>query len=152
MSSRGDRRPTGGGWRTEGKAMGSGGFAKERLDRMHDVMATHVEQGRVPGLVALVSRRGEVHVEAVGRKAVGGSDPMPRNTIFRITSMTKPVTAVATMILVEECRLRLDDPVDRPLPELAGRRVLARPDGLLHHTLPADPPLTVRDPLTLTLG
>jgi hypothetical protein len=57
--------------------MGSGGFSKERLDRMHDVMATHVEQGRVPGLVALVSRRGEVHVEAVGTKAVGGSDPMP---------------------------------------------------------------------------
>src|ERR1700704_3548256 len=87
-----------------GEGMGSGGFSKERLDRMHDVLATHVEQGRVPGLVALVSRRGEVHVEAVGTKAVGCSAPMPRNTLFRITSMTKPVTVVATMILVEEVK------------------------------------------------
>ena len=132
--------------------MGSGGFSKERLDRMHDVMATHVEQGRVPGLVALVSRRGEVHVEAVGTKAVGGSDPMPRNTIFRITSMTKPVTAVATMILVEECRLRLDDPVDRLLPELAGHRVLTRPDGPLDDNVPTNRPITVRDLLTFTWG
>ncbi|WP_438003460.1 serine hydrolase domain-containing protein [Sorangium sp. So ce321] len=69
---------------------------------MRDVMTGHVERGDVPGLVLLVSRRGEVHVDAIGTKAVGGSDPMRRDTIFRITSMTKPVTAVAAMILVEE--------------------------------------------------
>ncbi|MDP9297992.1 MAG: beta-lactamase family protein, partial [Actinomycetota bacterium] len=80
----------------------TGGLSEERLDRMHDVMAGHVERGEVPGLVTLVGRRGEVHVDAVGTKAIGGSDPMRRDTIFRISSMTKPITAVATMILVEE--------------------------------------------------
>ena len=72
-----------------------------------------------------MSRRGETHVDAIGTKAVGSGDPMADDTIFRISSMTKPVTAVATLILVEECRLRLDDPVDALLPELADRRVLA---------------------------
>lgn len=89
---------------------------------MHDVLTGHVERGELPGLVALVGRRGEVHVDAIGTTAVGGSAPMRRDTIFRIASMTKPITAVATMILVEECRLRLDDPVDGLLPELADRR------------------------------
>ena len=104
--------------------MSTGGLSKARLGRMHDVMAGHVERGDVPGLVTLVSRRGEVHVDAIGTKAVGGSDPMRRDTIFRIASMTKPITAAAAMILVEECTLRLDEPVDRLLPELADRRVL----------------------------
>src|SRR5437773_9952887 len=88
-------------------AMSKGGFSKARLGRMHDVMAGHVARGRVPGLVALVSRRGETHVDAIGTTTVGGSAPMRRDTIFRIASMTKPITAAAAMILVEECRLRL---------------------------------------------
>src|SRR5438876_9404043 len=104
--------------------MSIGGLSKARLGRMHDVMAGHVEHGEVPGIVTLVSRRGEVHVDAIGTKAVGGSDPIRRDTIFRITSMTKPITAAATMILVEECKLRLDEPVDRLLPELAERKAL----------------------------
>ena len=74
---------------------------------------------RFPGLVTLISRRGEVHMDAIGMKAVGGKDPMRRDTIFRIASLTKPITAAATIILVEECKLRLDEPVDRLLPELA---------------------------------
>src|SRR4029077_13126234 len=106
----------------------SGGFSKARLGRMRDVMAGHVERGAMPGLVTLVSRRDEVHVEALGRMAAGGR-PMARDTIFRIASMTKPVAAAAAMILVEECRLRLDEPVDRLLPELADRRVLRRLRG-----------------------
>src|SRR5207247_852888 len=69
-----------------------------------------------------------------------------------ISSMTKPVTAVAAMILVEECRLRLDEPVDRLLPELAGRRVLQRIDGPLEDTVPAHRPITARDLLTFRLG
>ena len=113
---------------------------------MHDVMAGYVERDEVPGVVTLVGRRDAVHVDAIGAKAAGG-EPMRRDTIFRISSMTKPVTAVATMILVEECRLRLDDPVDRLLPELAGRTVLTRPDGRLDDTVPANRPITVRDPL-----
>src|SRR5438034_8217511 len=130
----------------------SGGFSKVRLGRMHDVMAGHVARGQVPGLVALVSRRGETHVDAIGTTAVGGSAPMRRDTIFRISSMTKPITAAATMILVEECRLRLDEPVDRLLPELADRRVLTRLDGPLDDTVPAHRPITVRDLLTFRLG
>ena len=96
--------------------MTAGGFSKARLDRLHDVMAGHVERGEVPGLVTLVSRRGEAHVSVIGRKALAG-ESIRRDTIFRIASMTKPITAAATMILVEECKLRLDEPVDRWLPE-----------------------------------
>jgi CubicO group peptidase (beta-lactamase class C family) len=68
---------------------------------MHDRLADHVKGGAAPGLVSLVCRRGATHVDAIGMKAIGGSDPMRRNTIFRIASMTKPITAAATMILVE---------------------------------------------------
>src|SRR5258708_15754641 len=77
---------------------------------------------------------------------------MRRDTFFRISSMTKPIIAVATMILVEECKLRLDEPVDRWLPELADRRVLKRLDGPLDDTGPAKRPVTVRDLLTFRMG
>jgi len=87
---------------------------------MHDIMNGHVARGDLPGLVTLVCRRGEVHVDAIGHHAAGGTKPMQRDTLFRIASMTKPITAVATLILIEEGKLRLDDPVDRFLPELGG--------------------------------
>jgi len=132
--------------------MSTGGLSKARLGRMHDVMAGYVERGEVPGLVTLVSRRGEVHVDAIGTMAVEGLDPIRRDTIFRISSMSKPITAAATMILVEECKLRLDAPVDRWLPELAERRVLKRLDGPLDDTVPAHRPITVRDLLTFRMG
>src|SRR5438067_12659404 len=132
--------------------MSSGGLSTARLGRLRDVMAGYVERGEVPGLVTLVSRRGELHVDAIGMKAVGGSDPIRRDTIFRISSMTKPITAAAAMILVEECKLRLDEPVDRLLPELADRKVLQRMDGPLEATVPATRPLTVRDLLTICMG
>lgn len=119
---------------------------------MHDVMAGHVERGEVPGLVTLLARRGEVHVDAIGAKTLGAGDPIRRDTIFRITSMTKPITATAAMILVEECKLRLDDPVDRLLPELSGRKVLRRLEGPIDDTVPANRPITVRDLLTMRLG
>ncbi len=132
--------------------MSTGGFSRARLGLMHDVMARHVEQGNAPGIVTLLCRRGEVHAGELGTKATGGGEPMRRDTLFRITSMTKPVTAVAAMILVEECRLRLDEPVDRLLPELADRKVLKRLDGPLDDTEPAHRPITVRDLLTFRLG
>jgi CubicO group peptidase (beta-lactamase class C family) len=119
---------------------------------MHDVMAGYVERGEVPGLVTLVSRRGEVHVDAIGARTIGESAPMRRDTVFRISSMTKPVIAVATMILVEECKLQLDEPVDRWLPELAERKVLKRLEGPLDDTVPAHRPITVRDLLTFRMG
>lgn len=132
--------------------MSTGSLSRTRLGRMHDVMARHVEEGLAPGLVTLLCRRGEVHVDVVGNQALGGGAPMRRDTLFRITSMTKPVTAVAAMMLVEECRLRLDEPVDRWLPELADRKVLKRLDGPLEDTEPAKRPITVRDLLTFRLG
>jgi CubicO group peptidase (beta-lactamase class C family) len=132
--------------------MSTGGLSKTRLTRLHDVMVGFVERGEVPGLVALVSRRGETHVEALGMKALGCSDRAARDTIFRIASMTKPITAAAAMILVEECKLRLDDPVDRLLPELADRRVLKRLDGSLDDTASATRPITLRDLLTFRMG
>src|SRR5262249_19522682 len=70
----------------------------------------------------------------------------------RITSMSKPITAVAALILIEECKLRLDDPVDNLLPELANRQVLTRLDGPLDDTVPANRPITVRDLLTFRMG
>ena len=132
--------------------MSTGGLSKARLGRMHDVMVGHVERGAVPGLVTLVSRRGEVHVDAIGMKAVGGGDPMRPNTLFRIASLTKPVTAAAAMILVEECKLRLDEALDRWLPELADRKVLKRIDSPLEDTVQAKRPITLRDLLTFRLG
>jgi CubicO group peptidase (beta-lactamase class C family) len=132
--------------------MSIGGLSKARLGRMHDVMAGYVVRGEVPGIVTLVSRRGEVHVDAIGMKGFGGSDPIRRDTIFRISSMTKPITAAATMILVEECKLRLDEPVDRLVPELATRKVLKRLDGPLDDTMPANRPITTRDLLTFRMG
>jgi CubicO group peptidase (beta-lactamase class C family) len=127
------------------------GLSKPRLERMDRVMAGYVERGEVPGMVTVVGRRDEVHVNAVGALSLGGG-PVRRDSIFRIASLTKPVTAAAAMILVEECRLRLDDPVDGLLPELANRRVLRRVDGPVDDTVPAARPLTLRDLLTLRMG
>jgi CubicO group peptidase (beta-lactamase class C family) len=127
------------------------GLSKARLGRMHEVMAGYVEAGDMPGLVTLVSRDGEIFVDAIGSIAFDGP-LMQRDTIFRITSMTKPVTAVAAMILVEECKLRLDDPVDRWLPELADRKVLRAIDAPLDDTVPAKRAITLRDLLTFRSG
>jgi CubicO group peptidase (beta-lactamase class C family) len=133
------------------KVIGTGGLSKSRRKRMHDIMARHVESGIVPGLVALVSRAGEIHVDAIGNMAIGGA-PIASDAIFRIASMTKPVSAVAAMILVEECRLRLDDPVDDYLPELANRRVLRSIESEIGDTVPARRAITLRDILTFRLG
>jgi len=119
---------------------------------MQDVMAGHVDRGVVPGVATLLSRRGEVQVDAIGTKAFGDSDPMRRDTIFRVASVTKPIVAAAAMILVEECTLRLDEPVDQWLPELADRWVLRAIDSPLDDTLPANRPITLRDLLTFRLG
>jgi CubicO group peptidase (beta-lactamase class C family) len=132
--------------------MSTAGLSKVRLGRMHNVMAGYVERGEVPGLVTLACRRGEVHVDAIGTMAFADLTPMRRDTIFRISSMTKPITAVATMVLVEECKLRLDEPVDRWLPELAERKVLKRLNGPLEDTVPAKRAITVRDLLTFRMG
>ncbi|PNE38062.1 serine hydrolase domain-containing protein [Streptomyces noursei] len=131
---------------------GTNGFSEAGLRRMHEVLAGHVDSGKIPGLVALVSRGEETHVETLGTMRHDGGAPMRRDTIFRMASTTKPVAVAATMVLLDECRLRLDDPIDRWLPELADRRVLKRADGPLDDTVPARRPITVRDLLGSTCG
>ncbi|MEU4285277.1 serine hydrolase domain-containing protein [Nocardiopsis dassonvillei] len=130
----------------------NGRFSKAGLRRMRDVLTRHVESGRIPGLVALVSRGGETHVEAIGTMRHDGGAPMRRDTIFRMASTSKPVTMAAAMVLLDECGLRLDDLVEQWLPELADRQVLRRIDGPLDDTVPARRPITVRDVLTSTFG
>jgi CubicO group peptidase (beta-lactamase class C family) len=132
-----------------------GGFSVKRLARLRGLLDGHVESGFVPGVVAVLARHGEVHIEAVGNLAfegAGSQTPMAGDTICRMGSMTKPIVAACAMTLVEDCTLRLDDPVDELLPELADMRVLADPNGPLEDTVAAQRPLTLRDLLTFILG
>jgi CubicO group peptidase (beta-lactamase class C family) len=131
------------------------GLSPKRLTRVREVLERHVDSGFVPGGVAAVARHGEVHIEAKGTLAFrgeGSSTPMAADTICRIASTTKPIVAACAMTLVEDCTLRLDDPVDEFLPELADMRVLADPNGPLEETVPAKRPITLRDLLACTLG
>jgi CubicO group peptidase (beta-lactamase class C family) len=130
----------------------SGRLSRTRLAHLSDVMRGHVERGEVAGLVALLARHDEVHAVALGVQDLDVGTPMRRDSIFRIASMTKPVTAAAAMILVEEAKLRLDDPVDRLLPELADRRVLRSLESSLDDMVPANRPITLRDLLTFRAG
>ena len=120
-------------------------------ERVRAAAEQHVGDTRVPGLVALVAHGDEVHVEALGRLSIGGP-PVQRDSLFRISSITKPITAAATLAVIEEGLLGIDDPVDRLLPELADRRVLASPAGPLDDTVPATRAITTRDLLTFTFG
>ena len=121
------------------------------LARFGAVAAGHVDGGGIPGLVALVASGDQVHVEVVGALAEGGA-PVRRDSLFRIASTTKPITAAATLALVGEGLFTLEEPVGRLLPELAHPRVLRRPDGPLDDTDEAARPITVRDLLTFTFG
>jgi CubicO group peptidase (beta-lactamase class C family) len=124
------------------------------LRQLHESMSGYTTRGEVPGLVTLVARGEEVHVDALGTAMINGAEvrPVRRDTIFRIASMTKAITAVATLLLIEESKLQLDEPVDRLLPELAHRKVLKRSDGPIDDTVPAQRAITVRDLLTFRLG
>jgi CubicO group peptidase (beta-lactamase class C family) len=128
------------------------GLSKPRLERLHRVLSGHVERGDVPGLVALVARHDDAHVETLGALALGRPAPMRRDAIFRIASLTKPIAAAAAMLLIEDCIMRLDDPVETWLPELAERRVLRTLSSHPHDTVPALRPITVRDLLTYRMG
>ncbi len=121
------------------------------LAGLHDAAARHVGADRAPGLVMLVASGDQVQVEALGELTVGGP-PVRRDSLFRIASVTKPVTAAATLALIEEGLIGLHDPVDELLPELARPRVLRQMDGPLADTVPASRPITTRDLLTFTFG
>lgn len=133
-------------------AIAGGGFSPTRLARLRAVLERHVESGVVPGVVALVHRRGREHVEVLGTMGYESRMPLERDTLFRLASTTKPITAAGAMILVEECRLRLDEPVEAWLPELRDRKVLRAIDGPLDDTVPATRPITLRDLLTFSSG
>jgi CubicO group peptidase (beta-lactamase class C family) len=106
--------------------MKTGGLSRARLLRLHNCMTGYVERGEVPGIVTCVCRHGEVHVDAVGNTSLGGPEQVAHDTIFRMASMSKPITAAA-----EEGKLRLSDAVEKWLPELADRKVLSRIDAPL---------------------
>ncbi|HLG88956.1 MAG TPA: serine hydrolase domain-containing protein [Alphaproteobacteria bacterium] len=127
----------------------AGGLSKKRLKRLADGMAAYVERGEVAGIVTLIHRDGEeVHFDAVGWQDGERRIPIERDSIFRIASMTKPVASVAALMLLEEGKLRLDDPIDNWLPELANRSVLHDPKGPLAKTYKAPRPITVLDLMT----
>jgi CubicO group peptidase (beta-lactamase class C family) len=132
--------------------MSTAGLSKPRLERMHRVLSGYVERNEMPGLVALVSHQDDVHVETLGTMAIGNPALMKRDTIFRIASITKPIAAVVAMILVEECKFRLDESVEPWLPELGNRRVLKSISSQPDDTVPAQRAITLRDLLTYGMG
>ena len=127
-------------------------FDAPGLARLETDLKAHVAQGQPPGLVALVARGRQTHAWPVGAMTREGGPPVPRDAIFRIASMTKPITAAVAMMLVEDGKLQLDAPIDRLAPELANRRVLKRPDGPLDDTVPARRAITLEDVLSFRLG
>jgi len=128
------------------------GLDEGGLGRLETHLMDHVAEEQPPGLVAYVARADQVRVIPAGDMVLGGHTPVPADAIFRIASMTKPITAVAAMMLVEEGKLKLDEPIDRLAPELANRRVLKRPDGPLDDTVPAKRAITLEDVLSFRLG
>jgi len=122
----------------------SQGFSPARLGRVTDYLQRAADQGQYAGAVTLIARRGSiVQWQALGYRDVARSEPMRVDAIFQIYSMTKPITSVAALILMEEGRLTLEDPVSRFLPEFARMQVLERP---------AVRPITIRHLLTHTAG
>jgi CubicO group peptidase (beta-lactamase class C family) len=141
-----------------------GGFTEQGLVELDAALVRNVSPGEVPGLVALVARadgtqHGQVHVMVAGSATLGDpgtpgdlGTPMRRDSIFRVASLSKPITGVAAMLLIEDGAMALDDPVERWLPELGGQRVLRALDSPLADTVPAARPITVEDVLSFRLG
>jgi CubicO group peptidase (beta-lactamase class C family) len=124
----------------------------DELDRFRERLSAVVSRREAPGLIALVARGEDAHVEVLGTPALDDPTPLRRDSIFRIASLSKPIGAAGAMVLVDEGTLALDDPVEKFLPELAARQVLRRLDGPLDDTVPARRPITVEDLLTFRLG
>jgi CubicO group peptidase (beta-lactamase class C family) len=122
------------------------------LATLHELMAAHVAARRMPGLVTLVARGDDVHVDVVGTPAFDDPEPLRRDAIFRIASLSKPIAAATAMSLVDEGLLRLDQPIDDLVPELADRRVLRAIDAELDDTVPAERSITVEDLLSYRMG
>jgi CubicO group peptidase (beta-lactamase class C family) len=131
----------------------SQGLSKERLSRIHDVMQQEIAANRMPGAVVLVARKGAiVYAEATGWQDKNAGTPLKRDAIFRAYSMTKPLVSVVTMMLVEEGRLQLTDPVSKFFPQLANLQVLSNPADPNSPREPAKRQITVQDLLRHTSG
>lgn len=119
---------------------------------LEEVLREHVGEGKAPGLVALVARGDEVEFAAVGSVDVEGSAPMRRDTLFRVASLTKPITAAAVMLLVDDGVVALGDPVAKWLPELADPVVVRTPRSQVDDVVPVARPITVADILESRAG
>ena len=125
----------------------------DRLNTLTRALHGYVERGELPGILSLIWHQGEVrHTVLAGWRDIESSTPIDQETIFRIASMTKPVTSVAALILVEEGKLRLDDPVGRWLPELSEMKVIRLPGASVSDSRPATRSILVRDLLTHRAG
>jgi CubicO group peptidase (beta-lactamase class C family) len=137
------------------------GLSSERLKRIHDLVERRVESRDIAGAVTLVARKGKIaHFEAQGLMDIETNKPMPKDAIMRIASMTKPVIGVAILMMIEEGKVRLSDPVSRFIPEFKELKV-AVPQGPVggrgatppkFYAVPAEREITVRDLLTHTSG
>ncbi|NKB99605.1 MAG: serine hydrolase [Pseudomonadales bacterium] len=129
------------------------GIDAERLARITSHFQSRVDAGEIAGIVTLVARRGKiVHHEAIGYQDVARSVPMRTDTMFRIYSMTKPIASTALMMLREEARFRLTDPVVKYIPEFEALQVLRSPDSTLDDIVPLERQPTVQDVMRHTAG
>ncbi len=131
------------------------GMSRERLARIAPVMQSYIDQKLVPGTVTLIARHGKVvYFEAQGYMDVDKQTPMRKDALFRIASMTKPITSVALMMLWEEGKFQLRDPVSKYIPEFANQVVSTTADasGKTGQLVPVKRPATIRDMLTHTAG
>ncbi|MGQ5633979.1 MULTISPECIES: serine hydrolase domain-containing protein [unclassified Streptomyces] len=129
------------------------GLDEKALDRLDRYAIRLVDDGRLPGFLVALARGGRIaHLTTYGRRDVAAGLPVEADTLWRIYSMTKPVTAVAVLLLVEEGLLSLDDPLDRHLPAFADPRVYVDGAGADMRTRPADGPILIRHLLTHTAG
>src|SRR3989441_5076541 len=134
------------------------GISSQRLGRVGQILKTQIESGRFPGAVVIVARKGKVaYFEAFGQRDPQAGAPMTKDAIFRLYSMTKPFASVAAMMLVEEGRLVLSDPVSKFLPQLANLQVSVPrfdPDTgkAVYALVPAERQMTVQDLLRHTSG
>jgi CubicO group peptidase (beta-lactamase class C family) len=130
-----------------------GGFVAAGLAQIPPALQAVVDAGDLSGFVTLIWRKGEIaQVNTVGRRDIAGDLPMTRDTLFRIASMTKPVTTVAALMLMEEGKLKLDDPVTKWLPEFSNMVVLKDAQGPLEDSYPAPRDITVEDLMTHRSG
>jgi len=129
------------------------GLSSERLERIASTVQRSIDDKRIAGAVTLVARRGHVAwFKAQGMADREASKPMRLDTMFRICSMTKPITSLAVMMLYEEGRFLLDDPVSKYLPEFKNPKVLVKPASGAPYTIPATREITIRDLLRHTSG